>query len=295
MPRPLRLEFPGACYHVLSRGNERKAIFREGVDYEIFLGLLKDCADRFDLLVHAWCLMPNHFHLLLETKDSNLSQAMKRLLGVYTMRFNSKHHRRGHLFQGRYKPFLLDKDNYFLELSRYIHLNPVKAKLAKAPEDYTHSSMRYFLKDKSPDLLHRDFTLNSFKSKADYRQFVTEGLRQENLTKPIGGLFWSAQDFVEKFKKQISKNKHRDFSGKREFFKVSEAELKKHLDSKGQSFQVYCLWKYARLNQKEIGRRFSITDSAVSHSIRKFEHKLSKDRELNNEIQNLKARIQYSG
>ena len=125
MPRPLRLEFPGACYHVLSRGNERKAIFREGVDYEIFLGLLKDCADRFDLLVHAWCLMPNHFHLLLETKDSNLSQAMKRLLGVYTMRFNSKHHRRGHLFQGRYKAFLVDKDNYFLELSRYIHLNPV--------------------------------------------------------------------------------------------------------------------------------------------------------------------------
>src|SRR3989338_3504994 len=136
MPRPLRLEFPGACYHVFSRGNERKEIFRSSDDYELFLGLLKDCADRFDFLVHAWCLMPNHFHLLIETNDSNLSHAMKRLLGVYTMRFNNKYHRRGHLFQGRYKAIIVDKDNYFLQLSRYIHLNPVKARLAQAHEEY---------------------------------------------------------------------------------------------------------------------------------------------------------------
>ena len=89
------------------------------------------------------------------------------------------------------------------------------------------------------------------------------------MVKPIGGLFWGTQEFVETFKKQISKNKHRDFPGKRDLFKVSEAELKNKIDSKDQAFQVYCLWKYARLNQKEIGRRFSITDSAVCHSVEK--------------------------
>ena len=224
MPRPLRIEFPGACYHVMSRGNERKDIFRTPEDYELFLGILKDTIDRFNVLVHAWCLMPNHFHLLLETNESNLSQVMKRLVGVYTMRFNSKYHRRGHLFQGRYKAFIVDKDNYFLELSRYIHLNPVKAKLAKTPEDYRWCSMKYFLKDKAPELLYRDFTLLSFKSKGEYRQFVMEGLKSAGTMppKPIGGLFWSGEGFVNQFKKKIAASRHKDYSAKRELFKVSE-------------------------------------------------------------------------
>lgn len=297
MPRPLRLEFPGACYHVLSRGNERKDIFRSPEDYELFLVLLKDCADRFDFLVHAWCLMPNHFHLLIETNDSNLSHAMKRLLGVYTMRFNSKYHRHGHLFQGRYKAIVVDKDNYFLQLSRYIHLNPVKAKLARAPEDYRWSSMKYFLKGKSPLLLHKDFTLKSFLSPVDYRKFVGEGMNEKDggLTRPLGGLFWATEDFVAKFKKQISKHEHRDFSGKRDLTKVSEGTLKKHLDSKDRSFQIYCLWKYARLKQKAIGERFSITDTAVCHSIKRFESQLNKDKALAGEVSQLRSKIQFSG
>ena len=281
----------------MSRGNERKDVFRSPEDYEIFLGLLKDTVDRFDVLVHAYCLIPNHFHFLIETKDSNLSQVMKRLLGVYTMRFNSKYHRRGHLFQGRYKAFLVDKDTYFLELSRYIHLNPVKAKLVKSPEEYRWSSMKYFLKDKAPDILYRDFTLKSFESSSAYRQFVIEGLRsdQQKMSKPIGGLFWGTQDFVDKFKRQISKSRHRDFSGKRDLFKVSEVQLEKHISSKEKDFQIYCLWKYARLNQKEVGKRFSITDSAVCHSIKRFENKLIQNRELERQISALKNKIQFSG
>ena len=157
MPHPLRLEFPGAIYHIYSRGNERKDVFRLSDDYELFLGILAETALTFDVLIHAYCLMPNHFHLLLETKDSNLSQVMKRLLGLYTVRFNRKHKRLGHLFQGRYKALIVDKDAYFLQLSRYVHLNPVKAKLVKNPEDYRWSSMRYYLKEKSPEFLFRDF------------------------------------------------------------------------------------------------------------------------------------------
>ena len=101
MARPIRIEYPGAFYHVISRGNERKAVFRQERDYELFLETLKDSSERFDVLVHAWCLMPNHLHLLIQTKDSNLSWFMKRLLGVYTIRFNRRHKRYGHLFQGR--------------------------------------------------------------------------------------------------------------------------------------------------------------------------------------------------
>ena len=284
-------------YHVYSRGNERKEIFRSSEDYELFLWLLKDCAGLFDCLVHAWCLMPNHFHLLLETKDSNLSQVMKRLLGVYTMRFNSRYKRRGHLFQGRYKALLVDKDNYFLQLSRYIHLNPVKARLVKLAEDYRWSSMKYFLNEKAPGMLERQFTLNSFASLNDYRRFVLEGVGdgKDDIPKPVGGLFYSGEEFIEKFKKQLSKNKSRDFSGKRDLFKTSETELEKHLFSQEKDFQIYCLWRFARLRQKEIGGRFSITDSAVCHSIKRFEDRLSRDRTLEDRIKILKSRIQFSG
>ena len=131
MARPIRIEYPGAFYHVISRGNERRAVFRGDNDYELFLNTLGEASDRFDVLIHAYCLMPNHLHLLIQTKDSNLSQFMKRLLGVYTIRFNRRHKRYGHLFQGRYKAYLLDQDSYFLELSRYIHLNPVKANIVR--------------------------------------------------------------------------------------------------------------------------------------------------------------------
>jgi len=102
--------------------------------------------------------MPNHLHLLIQTKDANLSLFMKRLLGVYTIRFNRRHKRYGHLFQGRYKAYLIDEDSYFLQLSRYIHLNPVKAKLTQTPEDYSWSSLRFFIKSFGPDYLHKDIT-----------------------------------------------------------------------------------------------------------------------------------------
>src|SRR3989338_3441126 len=188
MARPLRIEYPGAFYHVISRGNEGKAIFKGESDYELFLKTLQDSSSRFDILVHAYCLMPNHLHLLVQTKDSNLSQFMKRLLGVYTIRFNRRHKRCGHLFQGRYKAYLIDQDSYFLQLSRYIHLNPVKAKLSANPEDYRWSSMPFFLKQNAPSFLYREFTLKSFNSPKDYRAFVTEGMvEKDNIPKPLGG------------------------------------------------------------------------------------------------------------
>ncbi len=293
MPRPLRIQYPGAVYHVISRGNERKNIFRLDDDYELFLDLLKDCSEKFDFLIHAYCLMPNHIHLLLETKDSNLSNAMKRLLGVYTMRFNRKHKRYGHLFQGRYKAFIIDKDSYFLELSRYIHLNPTRAKLIHKPEDYKYSSLRFFLSGKAPDFLYREFTLKSFDSSADYLRFVKERISPDSpaFKRPIGGLFIGSQKFVDQFRKQIQNHQNRDFSGKRDLFKVPPDKLDLYLKKKDTNFQIYCLWKFSRLRQKEIGNRFSITDSAVSHAIKRAEARLIKDKTLRTELSELQSSI----
>ena len=124
MARPLRITFPGAFYHVTSRGNERKNIYKSKRDREKFLEYLGEAHERYGAIIHAYCLMTNHYHLLIETPDANLPQIMKHLNSSYTTYFNVKRKRFGHLFQGRYKAFLVYKDDYALELSRYIHLNP---------------------------------------------------------------------------------------------------------------------------------------------------------------------------
>src|SRR5512139_4048541 len=126
MTRPLRIEFPGALYHVTARGNERKPIYRDAEDRQRFLQRLAGVVETYKLAVHTYVLMRNHYHLLVQTRMANLARAMRQLNGVYTQDFNRRHHRAGHLFQGRYKALLVDKDAYLLELSRYIHLNPVR-------------------------------------------------------------------------------------------------------------------------------------------------------------------------
>jgi len=140
MSRPLRLEFSGALYHVTSRGNEKKAIYLEDSDFELFLSLLAEVCLRFNWVIHSYCLMTNHYHLVIETPEGNLSRGMRHLNGVYTQRFNSKHKRVGHLYQGRYKAILVDKESYLLELCRYVVLNPVRAKMVKEPDEWRWSS-----------------------------------------------------------------------------------------------------------------------------------------------------------
>ncbi|WP_257284586.1 transposase [Endozoicomonas sp. SESOKO1] len=163
MSRPLRIEYAGALYHVTSRGNERKPIYREEVDFNLFLDTLAEVCDRFNWVIHSWCLMTNHYHLVVETPDGNLSAGMRQLNGVYTTRFNRRHGRVGHLFQGRYKAILVDKSSYLLELSRYVVLNPVRARMVDHPGDWLWSSYRYTLGEfDSPDWLATDAMLLQF-------------------------------------------------------------------------------------------------------------------------------------
>ena len=140
MARPLRIEYAGALYHVTSRGDGREEIYLQDDDRAMFLGVLGEVCRRFNWMVHAYCLMGNHYHLLVETPDSNLSKGMRHLNGVYTQRFNRNQGRVGHVFQGRFKAILVEKENYLLELARYIVLNPVRARMVRSAKEWPWSS-----------------------------------------------------------------------------------------------------------------------------------------------------------
>jgi putative transposase len=185
MARPLRLEFPGAVYHVTSRGNARQDIFLDDADRERFLSILSSTVHRYNWLCHAYCLMDNHYHLLVETPDPNLSSGMRQLNGVYTQAFNRDHNRVGHVFQGRYKAILVEKDTHLLELCRYIVLNPVAAGIVARPEAWPWSSYRGTLNPKeAADFLTTgwvsgQFSQNRSRARIQYQRFVAEGLQSE--------------------------------------------------------------------------------------------------------------------
>ena len=183
MVRPLRIDFPGAVYHVTSRGNARMKIFEDDADRLEFLSVLEQVRVRFGWLLHAYCLMGDHYHLMVETPDTNLSAGMRHLNGVYTQRFNRRHRRVGHVFQGRFKGILVDRDSYLLELSRYVALNPVRARIVSRPQDYRWSSYRAIAGfTPVPPYLTCDWILSQLNERLAvaqkrYRAFVIEGIK----------------------------------------------------------------------------------------------------------------------
>ena len=177
MPRKPRIEYPGAFYHVFNRGNRRERIYLSDVDYKGFEKMLLKVTEWSGVNLYAWCLMPNHFHLLVETPDGNLSQFMRRLLTGYARYFNVQHKYVGHVFQGRYKALVCDKESYLLELIRYIHLNPVRARIVSHPEDFAWSSYRSRFNDQQDNLLDHLTVLEYFGNDTQarreaYRQFT---------------------------------------------------------------------------------------------------------------------------
>jgi len=181
MARPLRIEYPGAVYHVTSRGNARQDIVRGDEDRATFLALLAHVVDRFGWFCHAYCLMDNHYHILIETPQPNLSQGMRQLNGRYTQAFNRSHRRVGHLFQGRFTAILVEKEAHLLELCRYVVLNPVRAKLVHHPRHWAWSSYRGTVGEApAPPWLMTDWILQQFGQRTRlaqerYRAFVAEG------------------------------------------------------------------------------------------------------------------------
>lgn len=207
MARPLRLEFPGALYHVTSRGNARAAIFVDDEDRGTFLGVLGEVVERYRWRCHAYCLMYNHYHLVVETPEGNLSLGMRQLNGVYTQRFNRGHGRVGHLFQGRFKAILVERERYLLELCRYVVLNPLRAGVVQDLRRYPWSSYVAMVgAAPAPGWLSTEWVLSQFgrrRSTAQrrYQVFVADGVSGASPWRQLRGqVLLGSERFVERLR-----------------------------------------------------------------------------------------------
>src|SRR3989337_3543905 len=216
MARLLRIEYPGAFYHITSRGNEQQNIFKSDNDRTKFLSYLESAVERYKAVIHVYCLMGNHYHLLLETPLGNLSQIMRHINGAYTTYFNKKYQRSGHLLQGRYRAIVVDKDEYAVELARYIHLNPVRSGIVNAHSGYRWSSYKHYTeKGKKPEWLFKDFILGYFgknihKAQKKYRQFVHELIGHEYgnpLQKGVASTILGGIDFIKMIKNKYLRDR----------------------------------------------------------------------------------------
>lgn len=205
MARPLRIEFDGALYHVTSRGNARNPIYEDDQDRKVFLHILHKVNKRFNWLCHAYCLMDNHYHLIIETPDGNLSKGMRQLNGVYTQSYNKRHRKVGHIFQGRYKAIIIQKESHLLEVSRYVVLNPVRAKAVKSPEEWRWSSYNATVGTKDPyPCLTTEWILGQFgkmkrQAEKKYMEFVEAGKGEKGMWKSVKGQsVLGENEFVER-------------------------------------------------------------------------------------------------
>ena len=275
MARPLRIEFAGALYHVTSRGDRQEAIYLEKADRQDFYDVLGEVCRRFNWWVYAECQMTNHYHLLVETPEANLARGMRQLNGVYTQRFNRRHKRVGHVFQGRYKAILVEKDAYLLELARYIVLNPVRARMVKTPKDWAWSSYRASAGlTEGPTWLCTDkllATLGRVRHRAveRYRAFVAEGKNQpspwETLTHQI---YLGSDAFVEAL--QTRQLPDRDLSEipiiQRRPSPPGLGYYKQHYGDRDQA--IASAYAGGGYTLKEIGEHFGLHYSRISRIVR---------------------------
>lgn len=313
MARPLRITFPCAFYHITSRGNEQKVVFKSKRDREKFLEYLESATQRYDALIHAYCMMDNHYHLLLETPSANLPQIMRHINGAYTTYFNIKRKRSGHLFQGRYKAILVEVDEYAKELSRYIHLNPVRAGMVDKPEAYQWSSYPYYIgKGKAPEWLHRAFVLGYFGEKESiaqkrYQRFVNALVGKEYespLKDVVSSTLLGNVDFISHIKETFLSDKKpdKDLPALKELApKASMHDIFNAVDDSlgndtklARNVKMYLCQKYTAKKLIDLGRHFGIGESGVSQASRRVSQWMGKDINLRREIEKLETKVKVS-
>jgi REP element-mobilizing transposase RayT len=305
MARPLRLAFAGGVYHVTARGNARQAIVRDDLDRARFVDTLAATVVRYRVRCHAWVLMTNHYHLLLETPTANLSQALRHLNGVYTQAFNRRHHRVGHLWQGRFKAIVVEKDAYLLELCRYVVLNPVRAGVVSTPRAYPWSSYRATAGlTAAPAWLTVDWLLEQFGPRrgaapVQYQAFVAEGIRQP--TQPwaqvVGQVYLGGDAFLRRVQRygaaqaadlEIPRRQREPcwltaeavLERVAHAYGVQRADLVRPTRRPSEARQValYGLRRWAGETLPAIARRMGLTYSAVSRRVSAVERRQAADR-----------------
>jgi len=278
MTRPLRLEFPNALYHVTSRGDRRENIYEDDDDRLRFIEILSAVVANYNWLCHGYCLMDNHYHLIIETLDGNLSKGMRQLNGVYTQASNRRHGHSGHLFQGRYKAILVDKDRYLLELSRYVVLNPLRAKgMAKRLEDWWWSSYQAMIgKASKPEWLTTDWILSLFGKQRiiamkRYRQFVIEGVQHqpEIWSNLKGQIYLGDKAFVAEMQKRIGKEKDDLNIPKQQTRPIAKTLSEIAAQHKDRNVAIIVAYKTGAYSQREIGEYHHLHPTTIGVILRK--------------------------
>lgn len=284
MSRPLRIEYPGAVYHITSRGNALENIYCDDQDRDNFLSVLGSVVKKYNWLCHTYCLMDNHYHLMIETLDANLSLGMRQLNGVYTQRYNRRHGKPGHLFQGRFKAILVDKETYLLELCRYVVLNPVRAGILESPDEWKWSSYLSTTGARQcPDYLTTDWLLGIFGSKKktaqnQYKQFVAEGIKKDSPWKKLEGqILLGREGFLDNLKALITdKENVKEIPKKQRFAgRSSLSEIFRYRQVKEKSIRDSGIYE-AHMRQgytlKEIADYLDIHYTTVSKVVREMEN-----------------------
>ncbi len=280
MARPIRLEFAGAIYHVTSRGNRREDIYDSDADRERFITILGDVGQRFNWVCHAYCLMSNHYHLLIETPDANLSKGMRQLNGVYTQAFNRASGRVGHVFQGRYKAIMVEKQSYLMELARYIVLNPVRANMVRSADQWRWSSYRATAGQVfNPCWLNTDWLLASFSKHKHqaikfYKAFVSQGQGQPSPWLQLRNQVYLGGDhFIAQMNTLIDGDKELSEipSSQRRPMPKALSFYKKNTSSRnGAIVEAYLSGDYSL---KQVGDYFGLHYSTVSGIVKNYKSK----------------------
>lgn len=319
MARPWRIEFEGALYHVLSRGNEQKDIFWDNQDRESFLNCLGEVSARFETDIFAYVLMDNHYHILLRTNRANLSKAMQWLGATYTRRFNNKHLRSGHLFQGRFKNIIVQNDAYLMQLSCYIHRNPLRAGMVKRLADYTWSSYPAYAYGKVHlKWLNLNLILAQFSTKERHRLYREKVQRYSKEEKQLWedfrhGLYLGTREFVEDLKSTfLPDSVHAEVPQQAKLLRLSNPKVllekaarildcnvadyrsslrisEPHRDNR--DLLIYLLWKTGLYKNHEIGELFGLTYSSISRRVNITRSRTSNDSKFKQQFKQLKSQI----
>ncbi|HMA68512.1 MAG TPA: transposase [Candidatus Mcinerneyibacterium sp.] len=322
MARPLRIEYPDAIYHIISRGTRKDNIYLENKDKEKFLKKLKETKTKYNLEIFSYCLMDNHFHLLIRTPLGNLSKAMHYLNTSYTNWFKAKHDIVGPIFQGRYKSILVEDESYLLTLSSYIHLNPLRAEIVEYLEDYKYNSFNDYINKNETKLVDKNFLLSKFENIERFKEFIYEWYEQNkdlqqgednkklrNRIYGVNGLLGS-KGFVEKIIKKIehddNKNDFYEYSNvdyliykKEDIERImvdsfdidKEILYKKSYSNDYKNLFIYLLKKYTDMKLADIGNLFKIKYSTVSVKTRRFEKKCKVNRGLKKKLKTVENKI----
>ncbi len=320
MTRQLRIEYEGAYYHALSRGNDQQAIFLSDQDRNAFLQTLVRMSERFEVDIIAYVLMDNHYHLLLRTNRANLSKSMQWLGTTYTTIFNLRHSRKGHLFQGRFKSILVENEPYLVQLSCYIHRNPLRAGMVQRLLDYPWSSYpAYVYNRRCPNWLKTDLILSRLgPDKSGRKEYRAKVQRYADKKKSIWedvkhGIFFGSQAFVDRIKKDyLSGEPQADMPGHQKFFEdrdlgdiidtasvILKIDIQKLRSSRrilnadifSRDMLVYHLWQSGRFRNSEIGSQIGLTISSVSRRAGNFQSRLDRDKKARTTYDKFKSII----